>query len=246
MSSRLSPLEGATNFRDLGGLPTEDGRRVRSGMLFRSDSLAELTHRDLGVVARLALKTICDLRASAERARHPNRLPADSAIHQPDIGFLPLEAHDLLAGLGCTTPPQTVHHALTCYYRRFPVEHATNFGRMFDALLAPGAFPALIHCTSGKDRTGFATALVLTALGVSRDAIRGDYLLSNTAPRNLAFMVPGGVPPATLDALMRVRVDYLDAAFATIEAHYSSVDDFLEHAIGLNRQRRAHLRDQLL
>ncbi|TVO63572.1 tyrosine-protein phosphatase [Denitromonas ohlonensis] len=246
MDNPSSPLEGASNFRDLGGLHTEDGQRIRHGVLFRSDSLADLTIEGLATLERLELKTICDLRDRSERLSHPNRLPANAVIHQPDIGFLPQGAHDLIAGLGRTTPAQTVHLALSNYYRRFPTEHASNFSGMFDALLAPGALPALIHCTSGKDRTGFAIALVLSALGVSRELIRADYLRSNMAPRNLAFMVPGGVPPSTLEALMKVRADYLEASFATIEAHWLSVDTFLEQAIGLDRQRRIRLRTQVL
>jgi len=239
-------LDGANNFRDLGGLPTRDGRRVRAGALFRSDALSSLTDTDHARLDALGLTSICDLRDEAERARHPNRLPTPSGITQHAIGFLPIGGHAMLAGLGATTAADDVHAALEDYYRRFALEHADNFARLFQILLAPDSLPLLLHCTSGKDRTGFGIALILSALGVGRDIIQTDYLRSNEHPRDLRALVAEDIHPDALHALMCVRSSYLDAAFAAIEGEWGGIDAFLEHAIGLDGDQREHLRSRLL
>jgi protein-tyrosine phosphatase len=243
---RQLALQGASNCRDLGGLHTADGRCLRRGLLFRSDSLAELTDADFAQFAAIGLRTVCDLRHESERARKPNRLPAGMPIRQHTIGFFPTGAEDLIPSLGPDSDELAVHSALAGYYRRFPLDHASNYSRMFDALLEPDALPALIHCTSGKDRTGFGIALILMALGVSREDIVADYLLSNLAPRDLRFMVPKGVPEAALSALMKVRADYLEASFAAIDAHWPDEQCFFEQALGLNEAAIQRLRDLML
>lgn len=237
---------GAPNFRDLGGLRTQDGRSVRWGCLFRSDSLAELTPDDLERFSTLGLRSVIDLRDDDERERKPNRLPDRAAISQHAIGFLPRGAHHLLTSLGPTSTAEAVHHALTEYYGQFAIAHAQNYARMFEILLRSDTLPALIHCTSGKDRTGFGIALLLSALGVERDEVFADYLHSNRAPRDLRFMVRKDVPHETVRALMGVRADYLEAAFAAIDTHWSCFDHFLVEALGINEARRQQLREQLL
>lgn len=239
-------LQGASNFRDLGGIPAADGRRLRHGLLYRSDSLAELTEDDLERIAAIGLRTICDLRHESERNVKPNRLPAGHGIRQLAIGFLPRGAHDLFERLGPDTDELAVINTLNGYYRCFPLDHAGNYGRMFGALLAEDGLPLLIHCTSGKDRTGFGIALVLMALGVSRENIVADYLLSNRAPRDLRFMVSGDVPADALQALMQVREEYLQASFAAIDAHWPSPSAFLEAAIGVSHTDQSRLREQML
>ncbi|BAL27229.1 tyrosine-protein phosphatase [Azoarcus sp. KH32C] len=246
MNPRVIALQGATNCRDLGDIRTADGRVIRRGLLFRSDSLAELIGDDFERLEALGLRTICDLRHESERIRKPNRLPADTQIRQHAIGFFPRGAKELIPSLGPHSDEMTVHSALAGYYRNFPLDHSSDYARMFEALLAPDAMPALIHCTSGKDRTGFGIALILMALGVSREDIVADYLLSNLAPRDLRYMVPKGVPDAALSALMKVRADYLEASFAAIDEHWSSEQDFLHDAVGLSERAIRRLRDLLL
>lgn len=239
-------FHGAPNFRDLGGLRTADGRRIRPGRLFRSDSLADLTAEDLPRFATLGVRTIIDLRDEHERSRKPNRLPDHATVRQHTIGFLPIGGHQLLSSLGPQSTADTVHRALADYYRRFALEHAANYARMFDVLLDTDALPALIHCTSGKDRTGFGVALLLSALGVSRDDIFSDYLDSNRAPRDIRFMLRADVPAETAAALMRVRREYLDAAFDTIATHWTDTERFLAETLGLHPARRTRLQSLLL
>ncbi|MDY0048971.1 MAG: tyrosine-protein phosphatase [Thauera propionica] len=239
-------FEGAPNFRDLGGLRTIDGRRLRSGRLFRSDSLAELTPDDLARFVTLGVRTVIDLRDDDERGRKPNRLPESTIVRQHAIGFLPQGAHRLLSSLGPHSRAETVHRALTEYYGQFALAHAQNYARMFEILLQSDTLPALVHCTSGKDRTGFGVALVLSALGVARDEILADYLRSNQAPRDLRFMVHADVPHETVQALMGVRADYLEAAFAAIDTHWSGLERFLDEALRVREPERLRLRSLLL
>lgn len=246
MNPRIIALQGATNCRDLGDIGTANGGVLRRGLLFRSDSLAELTESDFARLDALGLHTVCDLRHESERIRKPNRLPPGTQIRQHAIGFLPRGAHELIPSLGPHSDEMAVHSALAVYYRCFPLDHASDYVRMFDALLAPDALPALIHCTSGKDRTGFGIALILMALGVSRQDIIADYLLSNLAPRDLRFMVPEGVPESALSTLMKVRADYLQVSFAAIDEHWASEQDFLREALGLTARAISRLRHLLL
>jgi len=246
VNPRIIVLEGATNCRDLGDIRTADGRYLRCGLLYRSDSLAELTEADFERLEALGLHTVCDLRHESERIHKPNRLPAGTQIRQHSIGFLPRGAKELIPSLGPHSDEMAVHSALAGYYRRFPLDHASDYARMFDALLEPDALPALIHCTSGKDRTGFGIALILMALGVSREDIVADYLLSNLAPRDLRFMVPEGVPESALSALMKVRADYLEASFAAIDEHWSNEQCFLREALGLSDGVITQLRELML
>jgi len=239
-------FQGAPNFRDLGGLRTADGRRIRAGHLFRSDSLAELSSDDLGLFATLGVRSIIDLRDERERGTKPNRIPECSGARQHAIGFLPIGAHRLLSSLGPTSTADAVHRALIDYYVQFALTHAPHYARMFEILLEADALPALVHCTSGKDRTGFGVALLLSALGVTRDEILADYLRSNHAPRDLRFMLRADVPRGTVEALMGVRREYLDAAFEAISARWSGMDRFLADAIGLHAEQRRHLCHLLL
>ncbi|MBD5801556.1 Tyrosine-protein phosphatase precursor [Azoarcus sp. Aa7] len=246
MNPRIVALQGASNCRDLGDIRSTDGRCLRRGLLYRSDSLAELTEADFEQLETIGLRTICDLRHESERVRRPNRLPAGMQIRQHAIGFFPRGAKNLIPSLGPHSDEMAVHSALTGYYRNFPLDHASDYARMFQALLEPDALPALIHCTSGKDRTGFGIALILMVLGVSRKDIVADYLLSNLAPRDLRFMVPKGVPDAALSALMKVRADYLEASFAAIDEHWSDEQAFLREAIGLSDSMIKQFRDLML
>lgn len=251
MSDSHHPMQrycfrGAPNFRDLGGLATADGHRIRPGLLFRSDSLADLTSDDLALFATLGVRSIIDLRDKQERNRKPNRLPDHVNIRQHAIGFLPMGAHGHLSSLGPESTADTVHRMLADFYEQFALAHTPSYMRMFEALLDVDALPAIIHCTSGKDRTGFGVALLLTALGVGRNEILADYLQSNYAPRDIRFMLRDDIPDATVRALMSVRSDYLDTAFEAIAELWSSTERFLIEALGLSTERQMQLRTLLL
>lgn len=240
-------LEGAVNFRDLGGYATEDGRRVRRRQLFRSDSLAELTAADAAAVAGLGLRSVFDLRDVGERRRYPNHAEAVAGLRVHEVGFLPHRADEMFAGVrDGTLSAAGVGTAIREMYRRLPLEQGAVYASILDGLLEADAVPALIHCTSGKDRTGFAAAVVLSALGVPRASILEDYLLTNHYRRDLSFMLGGDVDPAVVSALTEAHPDYLAAALDAADAEWGSIEGFLEHGLGLTPARRARLQALLL
>lgn len=241
--NRWIALAGAVNFRDLGGYASTDGRAIPWGRLYRSDSLADLTDDDLAVVADLGLHTLCDLRNDMERSASPNR-PLGHAVRVHQIEVFPPNARAMFDALDGMTIEE-IEQWMCEFYRGLVLDHCTAYARLLE-VIADSAGPALIHCTSGRDRTGMAALLVLAALGIPRASIVEDFLLSDVAHRDVAFVIGDGVDPAKLAALTRPRERYLDVAFATMDEHYGSVERYLGEAVGLDPDRRLQLQERFL
>lgn len=246
---RVLPLQGGQNFRDLGGYRTADGRTTRWGLLYRSGSMHFLTADDHAYLARLGIRTVCDFRDTRERATEPAIWPAgtpprvladDYAMDDRGIGLTPAggaptagEARATLAGL----------------YPRLLVQFNGQYRRMFAELLA-GHAPLAFNCTAGKDRTGIAAALLLTALGVPREAVIGDYLLTNRyfdpqkVVRSDSQASQGWrrLPPDVLRAYMAADRDYIEAALHVVESHRGGTEGYLRDELGLSRADLVALR----
>jgi protein-tyrosine phosphatase len=242
---RCLPLTGAVNFRDLGGYIAADGRTVRWNQLFRSDSLAELSDADLQVLSKIGLRTVCDLRGEPEREHKPNRaLLTSPTMHA--IGFMPHRGDELLTqtrngSIGIAEIESRVREI----YRRFVTEQAKAYSTLL-GLITPQSVPLLFHCTSGRDRTGFGTAVVLMALGVPRSTIEQDYALSNRYRRDLTFQIGGAVSSEVMATLTQAHPDYLTAAFAAIDEHYGSDTNYLREGLAISAVRQRELQDLLL
>jgi protein-tyrosine phosphatase len=246
-ADRHVPLDGAVNFRDLGGYRTADGHAVRWKTLFRSDSLAELSADDMETVTALGLRTVCDLRDHPERGRKPDRLQAGPSLRVYPIGFQPYGGEKLVAGVKARTiSPAEVAATFHEMYRRFPLEQTAIYARVLDALLEQEALPALIHCTSGKDRTGFAAAIVLMALGVPRETITEDYVVTNRHRRDLTFLLGDNTDPEALATMKQAHPEYLGAAFKSIDEKWGSDQAFVQNALGLTAPRQQRLKELLL
>ncbi len=244
---RRIEFAGAVNFRDLGGYRTTDGRHVQWGRLYRSDSLAELTTDDLPRLSALGLRSIFDLRHASERRAKPDRLPPGSTAELHQIGFYPHRAETLFQQLAArTVSAAEVEQFLRDAYGAFPIAQATTYRAVLEMLVAEEAIPALIHCTSGKDRTGFAAAVVLMALNVPRETIVADYLLTNDYRRDLSFMIGEGVDPQVQAALKQAHPSYIGAAFETIDRQWGSSSAFIEDGLGFTPESRRRLQDLLL
>jgi len=250
-------LEGADNFRDLGGYATSDGRSVRWGQLYRSDALAELTPEDLDRVGSLGIRLVCDFRTSHERVAAPDRLPDNPA---PDVALLPIGGEGvnpvelrqrILSGNFEGLDMDTL---LVDGNRAFAREYATQYAAMFERISAPENLPALVHCTAGKDRAGLASALILRALGVPEETVFEDYLKTNlyTAPDLesglfwLRVFSLFRTDPEQVRPLMEARRPYLQAAFDTLEADHGSFDAYLRDALGVSDGERRALQARLL
>ncbi len=168
--SRLVPLAGAYNFRDLGGYRA-GGRQTRWGRLFRSDTLHELTEADLEVLAEMGMATVIDLRTPTEVARDgPGALRAPG-VSNAHLSVLPEEGEESVAA----PPAEDGPGARYLWYLEVG---GRAFCRALEILAEETAYPAVFHCMAGKDRTGVLAALILDLLGVERDAIVGDYCLT--------------------------------------------------------------------
>ena len=242
---RRLALQGAVNFRDLGGYGTVDGRFIRWGCLFRSDGLADLSEADVRTVGALGLRTILDLRSEEERRTKPNRELADRAS-QHAIGFMPHRGDELLAGTKAgTISVVEIRTRVREIYRRFVIDQRETFSTLL-TLVATEPLPILIHCTSGRDRTGFATAVLLMALGVPRSLIEEDYALSNQYRRDLTFQIGATVTPEVMETLTNAHPDYLAASFEAIDQGWGSVGSYLSAGLGLTTEHRKRLQDRFL
>lgn len=240
---RCLVLEGASNLRDIGGWRIGDAR-VRHGQVFRSASLAGLTEADLVTVGALGLVTICDLRGIAESAAAPSRLPAGASRLalpiEPSVGA---SLRDLLAT--STATGEDVVALLRQAYLGYATEHLSVYRGLFEALLDPARRPLLFHCSAGKDRTGFGTALILTALGADRATVLEDYRATERFWRR-THALPEGTPESAARALLGTHPSLLEAALDAAIAPYGSAEAMFEQALGLDTQKRNALREALL
>ncbi|MET9696425.1 tyrosine-protein phosphatase [Streptomyces sp. NPDC006529] len=253
-------LTGVRNFRDVGGLPATDGRRVRSGQVYRSGHLAHATETDTEFLASLGLHTVFDFRNAADHALEgpdvelpgvrnvnlPLSDPADGTefwrmVRDGDLGQLREALGDGKAA-----------RRMAASYREIVTTRTAEHRRVVQAL-ARNEVPVLMHCAAGKDRAGLSIAVTLLALGVEREAIVADYLESNAPHRRYKVRRSGGTPEARSPEVMELlaplfdaRAEYLHAAFETLEEIWGSTDRYLAEGLGLAPETLDELRDRLL
>lgn len=255
MQDRTLLLPGAVNLRDFGGYPTADGRVVQRRRLFRSGTLHHLTPEGQQAFADLDVALICDLRREEERAHEPTPFPPD-APRRLEIPIDPGSAISMRDELGRSevSVQQRVDFMVEIN-RELARDHAEDYARMFQALLDIERGGFLVHCSAGKDRTGFACALILHALGVPEQTVLEDYLLTNEVidfdgyivARWVARSGTGTMPDRdSIMALAGVRPEYLRAAYHAIEAEFEGVERYLKEAIGLDGRARERLRTRLI
>jgi protein-tyrosine phosphatase len=242
MQSQLS-LTGAPNFRDLGGYATTSGRLVRRHRLFRSDHLGHLVAPDLALLSSTLGSNVrvLDLRGETERLPTPCAIPG-ATVHSLPIEPTIIQKLSVLLAAGQTlSGPETVA-LMQETYRNFVRRNTPRFRSLFQHVLDADEAPLVFHCTAGKDRTGFAAALVLTALDVPQEVVMRDYLLTNA---RLHGKTPESViPPQIHSVLWSVQADFLHAALQAVEEDYGGVDAYLKQGLGLagpERERLKHL-----
>ena len=245
---RSIALEGGQNFRDLGGYASVDGRTVRWGLIFRSGSMHHLTGGDFRTLQALGLRTVVDFRSSEERAQEPVAWPAGFS---PAVRAKPY-ASDAVMPMGPELTKLTATQAQALFaaaYTKIPYQFADQYRDLFAQLLQRQA-PLAFNCSAGKDRTGVAAALLLTALGVPRETIIADYLLSNRTFDPSKTMAAGPrvdamwrqLSPEVIKVFMGVDRQYIEAAFAAIERRPGGMDGYLRNQLKLDRRKIATLR----
>lgn len=240
--ARHLALQGASNFRDLGGYPTTDGRTTRWRHIFRSNHLGQLTAADVEIVRALGVKRAFDFRGLEERAAGIC-VASEITVHS-----LPIEP-TVVAALRAELARGSLTAALAIElmresYRNYVHHNTQSFRALFAHLLEDRA-PLVIHCTAGKDRTGFASALILHALGVADDVIAEDYLLTNRHYKRDASSA-SDLPADVLDAIGNVEASYLAAAFDAIGSEYGDLETYLREGLRLGAAERTALKDRYL
>jgi protein-tyrosine phosphatase len=240
--TRRIGLEGAVNFRDIGGYPATQGRRVRWRRIFRSDCLSKLTDDDHTQLAALGVRTLVDFRLASERRELPNRLAASSGITSVEIGFMAEGVLEMLREVSRGTVSRAeIERTFVEQYRRFVTDHSAEFARGLAYALDERNLPLLLHCTSGKDRTGFAISALLLALGTPRDSILEDYALTNSYMRDVSQFFSPSTPPELLQFVMTAQTTYLQAAFDQMQRSFGSIDAYLARALDLDDVKRTQL-----
>lgn len=242
-AQRDVPLEGAVNFRDLGGYPTILKSHTRWGRIYRSGHMARLTVNDHKYLENIGIRTICDFRREIEIQNEGSSLPTPGTTYNVQIvpgARDPNHIQHLFAG---TQEPQDVLEAMIEIMRILIAEAAPQYKRLFELLLAHenGAF--LMNCSAGKERTGVGSALVLMALGVPREQIKYDFMLSgkyfpiqSEIPRVIekySVELPGEAGVRLVMPLLEAHEAYIDAVFDEIDKNFTSDEAFIRETYSL-------------
>ena len=251
MTEALSKL----NFRDVGGMPTENGGALKSGMIYRSEGPASFQEVHRKELAALAIRLVCDLRADTERNKDPNDWTETARFLNLDVtNDLRVETNDGWRTLKNDPTPEGARNALNGNYAAIPAAIRPHLKSLIDAIV-DGETPVLVHCTAGKDRTGVMMAILLMALGVPHDVILADYQRSDVFAQNLR--IRGGIPEqfeetfgfrpseALIDTMIGVNLEFLDSALGAITREWGSIDDFFL-AAGVDADQLTRFRDTLV
>jgi protein-tyrosine phosphatase len=250
-AERLLPLEGAINFRDLGGYETSYGQSLAWGKIYRSDELCRLSKADLLFIQGLGIRLVCDLRGDYETEPRPDRLPQGSAYRH-----IPVFNRDPIGSLRVVFARQRLDPLIKRMYRELIIERgAPVIGAVLKLVADPSNLPLVWHCTSGKDRAGVISALLLHICGVPRHTIIADYSLTNLSIQRfiasireqmLGKRIPPGLKLEQTYPLFSARPALIELAFDHIEKTYSSVDEYLRGAVGLAEGDILAIRNNLL
>lgn len=211
---------------------------VKPGSLYRSDHLGALDAEDARQIQALGIRRVLDFRGVDERTSAACQLP-DVTVHSLAIEPTIVQAIQDLLTAGRDLTEDDVVALMQDTYRGFVRNSTSRFAEFFGHLLASDE-PTVFHCTAGKDRTGFAAALVLRALGVPDDRVMHDYLLTNE--RLKPWAAGSTLPPVVTRVLYRVQPDFLQASLAAIDEDYGSLDAYFRDGLGLRDAERARLR----
>lgn len=253
-AERKLGMQGTPNFRDFGGYSTVDGRWVKWGFLFRSGQLSNLSDQDVELLASLELDLVCDFRRLEEQEGDPSRLPQNNP---PRIASLPIipgsNSRFFEQAEGQMGDRQAMFDFMMEINRDFVEAQAHPYARMFSEILEVEDARFLVHCAAGKDRTGFAAAIILSALGVSRELVMHDYMLTRRFfhPQLEIDRLRQKYQMQQMDTesilpMLEVHEDYLACALLAIEQSFPSLEVYLEEALGVGPAEVAQLQARYL
>lgn len=250
-------FSGAKNFRDLGMYLTLDGRTIKQGILFRSDQLSALTKGDLKKIAKFNIKRIYDLRNRNEMSGERDKIPygQDIQIFPVPFRFAALDKATMKKRiLGGQLKRGDTEKLMLDSYRYYVIKYRKKIARIFNTLAISDQLPAVVHCVSGKDRTGIVIALLLEILGVPLEVIEEDYLLTNEfwskETNKLSLYAYIGsrfrTPRGEIYDLMTAKLIYLQSARDEIMLHYGDMDTYISKGLGLKSETLVKLRNKFL
>ncbi len=246
-------MDGAVNFRDLGGYRNNDGHSIRWGAVFRSDALHRLSDRDQIRFKNLSIRQVIDLRSRSESAEAPDRIPSGNGVryvHYPvthgRIDFVEAMSRIKKGDTGWLTSD----FMLNGYIYNID-NHAGIWAKILTSMTEPGGLPVLFHCTGGKDRTGTCAAILLLALGVSEDLVIYDHQLSNIyiaelLPKIAQMIESYGVDPETLFPYLTAPRECIEKVLEHIKKRYNSIENYLIRHAGMKEDKLILLQEKLL
>ncbi|KIO76925.1 hypothetical protein TH53_12505 [Pedobacter lusitanus] len=241
-TTRLVPLQGAANFRDLGGYMTSEGTHVKWGKVYRSAEISKLTDADLKLLAQKHIKAVVDFRSDEEVAKAKDRLPANASYLQLPAGS------ESLAGIMAVLPKLSSGDSLMISFYSQTAHLKDKYKPFFQELLKmPDSDALLFHCTAGKDRTGIGAALFLHVLGVPDETVLEDYLATNEYrkaenEKMVKMMMQMNIKEQVARDMAAVKPEYLIATVKAIYQQYGSLDQFVTEELGLKTEDIALLR----
>jgi len=249
---RLLPMDGAHNTRELGGYKTTDGKSVKWGMLYRSDKLSDISDTDQAYLQDLGIKKIIDFRSKEEKEEDPDIIPKGIDYIEMPIsvdGAMRSKIEAVLKG----ETNKDVKSFLIDANKEF-VSNYTDVYEDFLRNLINDDGPTLFHCTAGKDRAGFAAAITLIALGVSKEDVINDYMKTNQFTKERIEEIIGQIELMTLyqtDAeilrpLLGVEREYIETAFQTAEEKYGSLENFIRDGLNISDEEIQKLRNKFI
>jgi protein-tyrosine phosphatase len=245
---RAGIMEGASNFRELGGYYSKNGKQTAWGKVFRTQALAMLSDCDMEKVREMGIKTVIDFRDDDEVKKAPSRLPDGVKTVR-----LPIAVGNNTSDSVQRTMQSLLFDSIQGIRfmeeanRRFVTEFSAQYRAFFDILLQEKNYPVAFHCTAGKDRTGFAAAMLLSALDVDWNTVMDDYLLTDKylKPQLPVSKTSKQVSPA-LRLIWSVRPSYLNAAKDEIIQRYESLDNYLQKELQIGKTEKDRLKRYLL
>jgi protein-tyrosine phosphatase len=248
-------MEAIHNFRDFGGYKTQNGARLKKGLLYRSGDLSRATDADLEHISSLGIKTICDLRSERERRMEPDRTLQAAPFTFFNIPMRPIiEYHgrsvrrllSLMFGRERRIDYIAESHKA---YREYATNYLPQLKELFCRISNPENLPVLIHCSAGKDRTGVVSSLIQLVLGVSVETALDDYLKTNDNLgtyteeifRRISKLSYFGVPWKIFMPLFDARSEYLRAAFAQVKEEFGVIDEWFQRGLGFSPEEHVAL-----
>jgi len=249
---RLLPMDGAHNTRELGGYKTTDGKSVKWGMLYRSDKLSDISDTDQAYLQDLGIKKIIDFRSKEEKEEDPDIIPKGIDYIEMPIsvdGAMRSKIEAVLKG--------ETNKDVKSFLIDANKEFVSNYNDVYEDFLRnliDDDGPALFHCTAGKDRAGFAAAITLIALGVSKEDVIDDYMKTNQFTKERIEEIIGQIELMTLyqtDAeilrpLLGVEREYIETAFQTAEEKYGSLESFIRDGLNISDEDIQKLRNKFI